>query len=462
MKRSSITIRTLEALLLSGGCLAGVLALTVARHAPLVAYGLESPTRIAYGFVAGFATLAAVCLNLVVCVHRGRCARWWVLAIAAPVWLLVALLSFLGVYSLEFKYEKGESNLRRLAVYCRTLPEWQSRVSQLRGGILRNAGLDPMPKRTPLNPIIHGLKTRDGYAVENVSLETIPGFFLAGNLYRPLSIAPGNKAPAVIIPQGHFPKGRFNEETQRLAATLARMGAFAFLYDMAGRGETTQVTHGDPHALTMQLWDSMRVLDFLLASPEVDAARVGMTGASGGGTQTFLCTAVDPRVTVSAPVVMVSSWMYGGCACESGLPIHGTPKYRTNNAEIAAMAAPRPQLIVSIDEDWTRTVPEREFPYIRGIYRLYNAEDRVRNVHLAGEHHDFGPSKRDALYRFFAEHLGLALDRVTRPDGSIDESAVTVEPEEALHAFDTEHPRPLNALRGWDAVMAVFASLQRN
>jgi uncharacterized protein len=356
---------------------------------------------------------------------------------------------------------RGQSDLRRLAVFCRDLPTWQARAAVIRAGLLRGSGLEPLPVRTPLNAVIHSRRERKGYSVENVILETLPGFFLAGNLYRPAPADPSVRKPVVLIPHGHFKNDRFNEDNQQLAATFARMGTMAFIYDMVGRGETTQVTHKHPNALTLQLWDSIRVLDFLLGLPDADPARVGMTGASGGGTQTILCTAVDDRVTVSGPVVMVSSWMYGGCECESGLPIHRGSGYETNNAEIAALAAPRPQVIVSIRTDWTQTVPKREFPYIRTIYRLYGKEDNVCNVHLAAERHDYGPSKRQAVYRFFAVHLRLSLDRITLPDGRIDEAPNTMEPVEALRAFGAAHPLPERALKGWDAVMAALGTLQR-
>lgn len=456
METSTAISKIAALLFLVVACLTATLAITIYNHAPLVAYGLESPTPVAVAISTGFGLTALVWLWFALRTWRSDRVRFLRLAAACILGFLLCALAVLGVYALDFKYEKGDSNLLHLGAYCRDLSTWQSRAVLLRAGILRAAQLDPPPERTPLNPILHSRREHAACVVENVILETVPGFFLAGNLYRPLPADDGVKKPVVLIPHGHFPNGRFSEDTQELAATFARMGALAFLYDMAGRGETTQVDHGNPHALTLQLWDSMRSLDFLLALPDADATRVGMTGASGGGTQTFLCTAVDPRVTVSAPVVMVSSWMYGGCACESGLPIHNTPEYRTNNAEIAAMAAPRPQLIISIDEDWTRTVPTREFPYIRGVYRLFGKEDCVRNVHLHGEHHDYGPSKRDAVLRFFAEHLNLPLNRVLGPNGAIDETPNVMETREAMSAFNDAHPLPNDALRGWDAVVAAL------
>ena len=447
-------------------------AFSMSRHAALLAYGLNLSAGAMTGGIIGWLLLSLCFTGLFLGIWGGLKLPGWTAAALVLLCAVAGALSAFSIYLLEVKYEKGESDLRKLGKYCRDLPAWEARSEELRKGILGAARLDPPPARRPLNPVIHSRREHEGYSVENVILETVPGFFLAGNLYRPLPAVEGAKIPVVIIPHGHFPHGRFNPDTQLLASAFARMGALAFLYDMAGRGETTQVSHDDPNALTLQLWNSMRVLDFMLALPGADAERVAMTGASGGGTQTFLCAAVDKRVTLSAPVVMVSSWMYGGCACESGLPIHrsGMSGFGTNNAEIAALAGPRPQLIVSIDADWTRTVPEREFPYIRGVYALYHREAFLKNKHFAGEAHDFGPSKRSAVCMFVAGHFMLDFTRVLKPvsgaeggtgkPSSLGNRTVrefddgAVEAEEVMRAFDAEHPLPAGALRGWDAVMA--------
>ncbi len=437
-----------------------ILIYSLVRHAELLAYGV--------GMDAGQVPLplAGVAAVVVACALTGL--RFWrkdtvgtakVIA-ALAVGVLLTALSCLLVYAFEVKYERGDINLSRVAAHARDLPTWQTRAATIRAGILHGAGLDPLPERTPLHVVTHSRREKRGYGVENVYFESIPGFFVAGNLYRPAAAEPGVKFPLVLLPHGHFPQGRFDAAVQHLGATFARMGAIAFSYDMVGRGESAQVSHGNPHALTMQFWNSMRALDFLLALPDADAARVGMTGASGGGTQTFLCTAVDGRVTAAAPVVMVSSWCYGGCACEIGLPIHRGAGYATNNAEIAALAAPRPLLVVSDGADWTRTAPRLEYPYLRKVYALFGRNGDVENAHFADEGHDYGPSKRQAVYRFFAKHLGLKTDGLTAADGTVDESANTTEPREALEAFDAAHALPADALRGWDAVMGRLRSLQ--
>lgn len=433
-----------------------VFSLAILRHPSLSAYGLGVADESVTWIVAAIAGVAVLVALLPRALDRATHGMWLRLAVVMLLSLPLSLVAMCGTYALELKYEKGQSNLRKLGPFHRDLPAWKARAEQLRQGILTVSKLDRIPEHPPVKATLHSRRVHTGYSVENVALETVPGFFLAGNLYRPLPVDAGARCPIVIIPQGHFRDGRFGADMQHLAATFARMGALAFLYDMAGRGETTQVNHEDPRALTLQLWNSRRGLDFLLALPEADPARVGMTGASGGGTQTFLCSAIDDRVTVTAPVAMVSSWVYGGCACESGLPIHRTKTYATNNAEIAALTAPRPQLVVSIDSDWTRTVPWQEFPFMRSIYAIFGAGHQIENKHIAGESHDFGPTKRDAVYRFFAKHLHLRLDVVLLPDGSINEATNTIEPREAMLYFNSEHSLPQHALRGWDAVMVAF------
>lgn len=326
--------------------------------------------------------------------------------------------------------------------YNTSVPSWEARAEEVRRGILQGAGLDPLPIRQRMDWVTHSRKIKNGYAIENVGLEISPGYWLTGNLYRPLGRT--GKVPAVAHPIGHFKKDdwltRTQPEMQARAGHLAQMGAVVFAYDMVGWGETRQVPHSSRRALALQLWNSIRVVDFLESLPEVDRSRIAIVGASAGGTQAILAAAVDPRIAVSVPVVKVTAITAGGCTCETGMPIRS--RTGTNNAEIAALIAPKPLLIVTDGEDDTRHFPELESPYVQGIYRLYGAEARFRNVHLGDEGHDFGINKRKAVYDFLAEHLGL--DRIPIAEGrpSRFPENVILEDSDSLRVWNSQTGRP--------------------
>ena len=348
------------------------------------------------------------------------------------------------------------AQLKRMAATHSNLAEWKARAAAVQQQFLTGAKLDPLPKRTPLNPIIKNKRRYDGYTVESAAFEARPGFFVYGNLYRPLGRT--GKRPGVLCPHGHYrgPEGgRQRPDQQHRCATLARMGAVVFSYDMIGFGDSKHLgwNHNHSQALTLQTWSSIRALDFLETLPLVDSKRIGVTGCSGGGTQTFLLTMVDERVTVSVPVVMVAAHFFGGCNCESGMPIHKTPKLETNNAEFAALAAPRPLKLISGGGDWTKNTPEVEYPFIRSIYNYFGAEAKVENTHFAKEDHGYEYTKRQAMYPFMAKHLGLdtggVLDTKT---GKFDESRNTIEKVDTMRTFHTLAEMPKHALKPGAAV----------
>lgn len=354
-----------------------------------------------------------------------------------------------------FTEDEGAKALQTFASTYHDKATWEARAALIRKGIREGMDLPANPKFAPLNPIRHSVRTLDGYTVENVAFESLPGLFVTGNLYRP--IKPTGKSAGILCPHGHAQNqdARFLEQAQQRCATLARMGAVVFIYDMLGYGDSKQCDHKISKALTLQALNGIRSLDFLTSLPEVDTTRIGVTGESGGGTQTLLLTALDSRVKVSVPVVMVSSYFFGGCVCESGMPIHKRPTYQTSNVEIAALAAPRPMLLISDGKDWTKHTPTVEFPYVQKIYGYYGVQNRVKNVHLPNEGHDYGPSKRAATYQFLAQYLKLDLNRVLK-DGQIDETPNKLLTPADLQVFTPDHPLPAQAVVGNEAVLALL------
>ncbi len=318
--------------------------------------------------------------------------------------------------------------------------EWEKRAEKIRAQIKKGAELDKIPQSDWdfQIQITHGEKYQmKGYTIENIGLELKPGYIVHGNIYMPDSIQ--GKVPAILNPHGHWfvgaDYGRFRPDMQYRCSAFAKMGAIAINWDMYGTGEDVAHKHHSPEALTMQTYNTLRVLDYICSLPQTDTDKIIITGASGGGTQTFIAAALDDRFDISVPTVMVSAYFYGGCVCESGKPIHKSADFETDNVEIAACFAPKPQLLISDGDDWTKNVPDVEFPYIKNIYKLYGAEENVENAHFIKEVHNYGISKRTATYHFLAKHAGLKLNNILDKNGEIDESFVLLLDTTQLKVF---------------------------
>jgi dienelactone hydrolase len=341
-------------------------------------------------------------------------------------------------------------------------------------------GLWPMPEKTPLNAVIHGRIDRGEYTVEKVYFESYPGFFVTGSLYRPKGKS--DRLPAILSPHGHWNDGRFYDQgeesvrkeivegaerfeeggrspLQSRCVQLARMGCIVFFYDMVGYADSIQIpqslAHGfakqrpemnttenwglfSPQAethlqtvMSLQTWDSIRALDFLLSLPDVDPDRVGVTGASGGGTQTFILCALDPRPAVAFPAVMVSTAMQGGCTCENASLL----RIDTGNVEFAALFAPKPLGMTAAD-DWTKEMPTKGFPELKTHYTMMGAPDNVMLKPLLHFGHNYNYVSRAAMYPWFNRHLKLGFK-----EPIVEEDYHRLSKSE-MSVWDETHPQP--------------------
>jgi len=354
--------------------------------------------------------------------------------------------------------EEGWAELDRIAAQYNNLAEWEQRKQTLKTELWKAIQLAPLPKAPNTKPIVTDLRQFNGYTIQNIAIEILPGLFINGSLYKPANYK--GKIPVILNPDGHWEKQRYRPDCQYRCAALAKMGAMAFSYDLFAWGESQLQFKLEDHrrslSMTIQALGSIRILDYLLSLKDADTNRVAITGGSGAGSHTVLMTALDNRIKVSAPVVAISSYFYGGCPCESGMPIHDCAG-RTDNVEIAAMAAPRPQLLVSDGGDWTDKTPEHDFPYLQKMYSLYGKTSWIENVHLPNEKHDFGINKRIAVYNFMAKYLQLNLNAIKDAKGNIDESAITIEKEEALYVFGNNGEKlPSHAIKGFENLEKVF------
>src|SRR6267378_1005888 len=359
-------------------------------------------------------------------------------------------------------------------------PDWEKHAERVRMQILVSQGLWPMPTKAPLNAVIHGKMDRGEYTVENVYFESAPGFFVTGNLYRPKNVT--GKAPGVLFAHGHWSDARLSESTdaelrreladgeerfeqggrsrfQSMCVQLARMGCVVWQWDMLGNSDSQQLSmqlvHGfktqrpemntvenwglfSPQAeahlqsvMGLQTWNSVRSLDFLLSLPEVDPNRIAITGASGGGTQTMLLAAIDPRVRLSFPAVMVSTAMQGGCTCENASLL----RVNTGNIEFAGLFAPKPQGMTCAN-DWTKEMSTKGFPELKELYTLLGAPNNV--MLKRGEHfpHNYNAVSRSAFYTWLNHHfkLGQKEPVIERDYEPLKRDQLTV--------WDDQHPAP--------------------
>ena len=333
--------------------------------------------------------------------------------------------------------DEGRMMLDYLSSLYNNKVEWELRRDSLRREVRQRLELDAFLDSCVLGKaLLSKIRKHDGYTTQNICIELTPGQHLFGTIYAPYGLNKKekikNKKHALIVcPDGHWPMRYRKDEQQRLG-TLARMGAVCVDFDLYGWGESEKEVGAEAHhtsrAHVYQAACGYVLLDYMLKSrKDIDPERVGVMGGSGGGTHTVLLSLLDERVTASAPVVHLASHFDGGCPCESGKPVQ-LAGGGTCEPELAAIMAPKPMLVVSDGGDWTSSVPTLEFPFLQRIYGFYDAKDKVRNVHLPNERHDFKENKRQAVYDFFIDVFGL--DRKM-----LDESKITIEPDEMLKSL---------------------------
>ncbi len=365
----------------------------------------------------------------------------------------------------------------------KTKAEWDVRADFVRRQVLVSQGLWPMPTKTPLNAVIHGKIDLPEYTIEKVYFESVPGLYVTGNLYRPKNVT--GKVPVVLFSHGHWQNARLSYESdsnllreistgeerferggrsrfQSMCVQLARMGCVVWQWDMLSDSDAIQipreVVHGfakqRPEMNTLKNWglfspqaeanlqsimglqtlNAVRSMDFVLSLPEVDPARTAMTGASGGGTQTMLLAAVDPRLQLSFPAVMVSTAMQGGCTCENACLL----RVNSGNIEFAALFAPKPQGMTSAN-DWTKEMATKGFPELKQLYTFLGAPNNVM-LHR-GEHfpHNYNAVSRSGFYTWLNKHFKLGHQEpvIERDFEPLSKAELTV--------WNAEHPAPKSA-----------------
>ena len=303
--------------------------------------------------------------------------------------------------------------------------QWVAYARWLRREARIALALLPEPRRGPLRPRVFDRWRGDRFTCEKVAFESMPGFYVTGNLFRPAKVGSRKKMPGILCPHGHWADGRLHDHDPAGSVVarciqLARMGATVFSYDMVGYNDSCQLPHqgfgADPHwglsLMALQTWNSVRSLDFLLTLGEVDPKRIGVTGASGGGTQTFALTAVDERVAAAAPICMISYHMQGDCLCENAplLRIDAT------SVDLARLFAPKPMFMGSCTGDWTKNTPTEELPAVREIYDLFGAARRLSHRHVDAPH-NYNLELREAVYGWFNRTFFGAKSAGAVPEG---------------------------------------------
>jgi cephalosporin-C deacetylase-like acetyl esterase len=330
--------------------------------------------------------------------------------------------------------------------------DWRRERPEARRRILYNLGLDPMPEKTPLNARVTSSFERDGYRVENVVFESMPGLYVTGNLYIPAELK--GRAPTVVYVSGHAP-GPWGAKVyyQHHGIWFARNGYVALLLDTVEFGEVPGIHHGT-HDLGMwywhslgftpagpEVWNAIRAFDYLETRPEVDAKRVGITGISGGGAITWYTAAVDERFQAAATVC--GSWTVGQHAALDAVKQNCDCIYFVNGFQddlptVGALIAPRPFKILSASRDsaFPQGGYKEAYQLTRRIYDLLGAGDRIAEFEADARHEDIPAFRKEAY-----EWLNHWLKKDATP---FEEGEIRREEPAALTVLDRMPVNPLN------------------
>ncbi len=269
--------------------------------------------------------------------------------------------------------------------------DWTKRRDTYRQQLREMLGLDPLPERTPLHPVVTGTLERDDFKVEKLYFQSRPHLYVTANLYLPKKRT--GRVPAILYLCGHSPSVAngvsFGNKTkfQHHGAWFARNGYVCLVIDTLQMGEIEGIHHGT-YSKNMwwwncrgytpagvEAWDAIRAIDYLVSRPEVDPERIGVTGRSGGGAYSWYVTALDDRIKVAVPVAgitnlhnhVVDGCVEGHCDC-----MYMVNTYRWDYPQVAALAAPRPLLISNTDRDTL-------FPF-DGVVDVY---EKIRRIYMS-------------------------------------------------------------------------------
>ena len=346
---------------------------------------------------------------------------------------------------LEFIRSQAES-LRRGDRAPASVAEWASRKSALRQQLTKAWGNFPA-RTTPPEVRKAGEVQRDGYRVEKLLIQTLPGVWMTANAYVPNA---AGKVPALLMVHGHWRGAKQDPVVQSRCIGAVKLGFFVLVVDAFGAGErgvgrALGEYHGDMTAATLlpvglplsglQVFENMRAVDYLQTRREVDADRIGISGASGGGNQSMYAGAWDERLDAVVPVCSVGNYQaYLGAACCMCEVVPGALTF-TEEGGVLGLVAPRALMVINATRDSRQFSDAEAKVSLKQAQSVFDALGKPQNLRhtLFESGHDYSQPMREAVYGWMTLHL--------KGQGSgepIPEPAVTPENPDTLRCFPGE------------------------